>query len=174
MPCAGISVSTMVETRWPGWQNLLLKAAVMPPLHKTLRQPLAIWWAGAQNWKLRSTPGFPSPAISQGYKAGIMSYGGWAQCCQSCKSSDCSGRNVLASRASQEALAPGADAGPLCCEEVAPTAPPNPVVCGFSGLLAARGGNARAAHPASPGLADLVLRCEQSVCAPGSTLGAGP
>jgi len=50
---------------------------------------------------------------------------------------------------SQEALASGADAGPLCYEEVAPTAPPSPAVCGFSGLLAARGGNALAAQSAS-------------------------
>lgn len=75
---------------------------------------------------------------------------------------------------SQEALASGADAGPLCCEEVAPTAPPSPAVCGFSGLLAARGGNALAAQPASLGLADLVLRCWKSVRASDSTLGAGP
>lgn len=63
---------------------------------------------------------------------------------------------------SQEALASCADAGPLCCEEVAPTAPPSPVVCGFSGLLAARGGNALAAQPAFPELADLVPRCEKA------------
>lgn len=49
-----------------------------------------------------------------------------------------------------EALESGAGAGLLFCEEAAPAAPPSPVVCGFSGLLAAREGNAVAAQAASP------------------------
>lgn len=57
----------------------------------------------------------------------------------------------------------GAGAGPFCCKEVTPTASPKAVVCGFSGQLAARGGNALAFQPASLALADLVLRC-QKVC----------
>lgn len=101
--------------------------------------------------------------ISQGHAAGIISQEGEPSAVRAA-------RSTLAPFWLVTSLPGGSRircrcSGPLCCEEVAPTAPPSHAVCGLSGLLAARGGNALAAQPASPEVADLVLRYEKA-CVP--------
>lgn len=73
------------------------------PLPKTVRQLLAIWWAGTQNCRPGSALGFLSC-----YFTGIQSTDKisveWAQCYQSCKSTDHPGGNFLDSTISLRRL----------------------------------------------------------------------